>query len=175
MPYSLPVTQVGPESPSGKLLRQAWQPVATSRSLGPGDAQPLRILGEEFTLYRGESGRAYVVGARCAHRYTWLHTGRVEADCIRCFYHGWKYDGSGQCVEQPAEKETFASKIRIPAAAVQEYAGLVFASEPQWRVVPEVRAIRTGLDIEVTAVREGVERKTYYRFPNLMHITMFLD
>lgn len=76
--------------------------------------------------------------------------------------HGWKDDGSGQCVEQPAEKDTFASKIRIP-------------SEPQWRVVPEVRAVRTGLDIEVTAVREGVERKTYYRFPNLMHITMFLD
>lgn len=53
--------------------------------------------------------------------------GSIEGECIRCFYHGWKYDGSGQCVDQPAEGESFADKIRIPGYPIQEYIGLIFA------------------------------------------------
>jgi len=51
----------------------------------------------------------------------------VEGDEIRCFYHGWKYDGNGQCTEQPAEPEPFCSRIKIKACPVQEYLGLIFA------------------------------------------------
>ena len=126
MVYSTPVTAVGPGTPAGAILRQYWQPVAVSADLAPGKAKPLRVLGEEFTLYRGESGRAFIVGARCAHRFTWLHTGRIEGDCISCFYHGWKYDGEGKCVEMPAETESFARKVRIPHVPVREYVGLIF-------------------------------------------------
>ena len=54
-----------------------------------------------------------MVGFRCAHRQTQLSVGWVEDDCIRCRFHGWKYESSGQCVEQPAEQESFAEKIRI--------------------------------------------------------------
>ena len=66
----------------------------------------------------------YLVGPRCAHRGTQLSVGSVEGECIRCFYHGWKYDGSGQCVEQPAEGQSFAEKVRIPSYPVKEYIGL---------------------------------------------------
>jgi 5,5'-dehydrodivanillate O-demethylase len=68
-----------------------------------------------------------VIGFRCAHRRTQLSVGWVEGDCLRCFYHGWKYDGSGQCVEQPAEPKPFADKIQIPSYPVTEYLGLIFA------------------------------------------------
>jgi 5,5'-dehydrodivanillate O-demethylase oxygenase subunit len=91
-------------------------------------------MGEDFTLYRGESGKSYVVDFRCAHRQTQLSVGWVEEDCIRCFYHGWKYDGSGQCVEIPGEEESVAGKVRIKSYPVQEYLGLIFvyfgAGEP---------------------------------------------
>jgi 5,5'-dehydrodivanillate O-demethylase len=83
-------------------------------------------MGESFTLYRGASGRVHVVAQSCAHRGTQLSVGWVEGDCIRCFYHGWKYDGSGQCVEQPAEPKSFAANVRIAAYPVEEYLGLVF-------------------------------------------------
>lgn len=191
---------------------------------------PLRVLGEELTLYRGESGRPYIVGARCPHRYTWLHTGFVEADEIRCFYHGWKFDAQGQCVEQPAERSSFAAKVRIPSYPAHEYAGLVFAylgpgeprelprfreleadgvrvaagirppgiwpvnyfqilennvdpvhtsfvhqaSEPHWQEIPEVSAEETDYGLVVRAGRSGVVRETYFHFPNLMHITVWL-
>jgi 5,5'-dehydrodivanillate O-demethylase len=103
-----------------------WQPVFCSHELAAGHAVPIRILGEDLTLYRGESGTPHVIGFRCAHRKTQLSIGWIEGDCLRCFYHGWKYDGSGQCVEQPAEPKPFAEKIRIPGYPVQEYLGLIF-------------------------------------------------
>jgi 5,5'-dehydrodivanillate O-demethylase len=86
----------------------------------------MRLLGEDFTLYRGESGEVHAVGFRCAHRGTQLSTGWVEGDTIRCFYHGWVYDGNGQCVEQPAEPEPFCNRIRIRGYPVQDYLGIIF-------------------------------------------------
>jgi len=117
----------GPGTLAGRYLRMFWQPVYASEELKPGYAVPIRIMSEDFTLYRGESGAAYIVDFRCAHRGTQLSLGWVEQDCIRCFYHGWKYDGSGQCVEQPAEDESFAQKIKIRSYPTYEYLGLIFA------------------------------------------------
>ena len=117
----------GPETLAGRYLRCFWQPVVCCHELSAGQALPVRILSEDFTLYRGATGTAHLVGNRCAHRGTQLSVGWVEDDCIRCFYHGWKYDGAGQCVEQPAEGESFASKVRIASYPVQEYIGLIFA------------------------------------------------
>jgi 5,5'-dehydrodivanillate O-demethylase len=117
----------GPETLAGRFLRRFWQPVYCAYELPPGRALPIRIMAEDFTLYRGESGTPHLVGARCAHRGTQLSVGWVEGECIRCFYHGWKYDGSGQCVEQPAEPKPFASNMRIPGYPVREYLGLIFA------------------------------------------------
>jgi 5,5'-dehydrodivanillate O-demethylase len=117
----------GPGTLAGRYLRRFWQPLYCSHDLAPGCAVPVRVLGEDFTLYRGKTGTPHLVGFRCAHRGTQMSAGWVENDCIRCFYHGWKYDGSGQCVEQPAEPTPFAAKIRIPGYPVKEYLGLIFA------------------------------------------------
>ncbi len=117
----------GPGTLAGRYLRMFWQPVYVSQELKAGYAVPIRILGESFTLYRGASGKPYIVDFRCAHRGTQLSVGWVEDDCIRCFYHGWKYDGAGQCIEQPAENESFAQKITIRSCPTQEYLGLIFA------------------------------------------------
>jgi 5,5'-dehydrodivanillate O-demethylase len=107
-------------------MRMFWQPVYCAADLLPGHAKPVRIMSEDFTLYRGEDGVPHAVAFRCAHRGTQLSTGWVEGDCIRCFYHGWKYDPTGQCVEQPAEDAGFAAKVKIRSYPTQEYLGLIF-------------------------------------------------
>jgi 5,5'-dehydrodivanillate O-demethylase oxygenase subunit len=117
----------GPGTLAGRFMRTFWQPVARTQDLPPGYAKPLRIMGEDFTLYRGEGGAPHAVAFRCAHRGTQLSTGWVEGDCIRCFYHGWKYDGTGQCVEMPAEDPSFPPKVKIASYPCEEYLGLVFA------------------------------------------------
>jgi 5,5'-dehydrodivanillate O-demethylase len=121
------LSQTSRETDMGRLLRRFWQPVALSADVAAGQAKALRVFGEELTLYRGESGAAHLVGGRCAHRLTLLHTGWVQGEDIRCIYHGWKYDGSGQCNELPAEASGAAGKVRIAGYPVQEYCGLIFA------------------------------------------------
>ncbi len=116
----------GPGTLAGKYLRMFWHPVHRAQDLAPGKAKPIRIMGEDFTLYRGSGGMPHVVAFRCAHRGTQLSAGWVEGDSIRCMYHGWLYDSSGQCLEQPAEEESFAKKIRIRSYPTQEYLGLIF-------------------------------------------------
>jgi 5,5'-dehydrodivanillate O-demethylase len=116
----------GPGTLAGRYLRSFWQPVRVAADLPAGRAIPVMLMSEEFTLYRGEGGEVHAVAFRCAHRGTQLSTGWVEGDSLRCFYHGWAYDGNGQCVEQPAEPEPFCSRIRIRSYPVQEYLGLVF-------------------------------------------------
>ncbi|HZR98892.1 MAG TPA: Rieske 2Fe-2S domain-containing protein [Chloroflexota bacterium] len=117
----------GPGTLAGRYMRRFWQPVYLAEELAPGQAKPLRIMSEDFTLYRGEGGTPHVVAFRCAHRGTQLSTGWVEGDCIRCFYHGWKYDASGQCVEMPAEDPSFPPKVKVKSYPTVEYLGLVFA------------------------------------------------
>ena len=117
----------GPGTLGGRLMRSVWQPVALSEAIKPGRTLPIKVLGEEFTLYRGDTGTPHLVAGRCAHRNTQLSLGWVEGDCIRCFYHGWKYDENGQCTEQAAEAPGFAAKVQIPSYPVAEYLGLIFA------------------------------------------------
>ena len=121
------LTEVGPTTTMGKLLRSFWQPVALADSVPKGSARGLQLLGEEFTLYRGESGLPYLIGGRCAHRCTVLHTGWVQDDQIRCMYHGWRYDGTGQCTEMPAENHAKLQNVQIAGYPVHEYRGLIFA------------------------------------------------
>lgn len=123
----LDFAKTGPETVTGKYLRHFWTPVALLDDVKPGRARPIQIMSEWFTYYRGEGGQPHVIAFACAHRNTRLATGWVEGDCIRCFYHGWKYDAGGQCVEQPAEDAGFAQKIRIAGYPTREQFGLVFA------------------------------------------------
>src|SRR5438094_251670 len=117
----------GPDTLAGRYLRMFWQPIHRAEDLPASRAKPIRFAGEDFTLYRGESGRPHVVAFRCAHRGTQLSTGWVEGDEIRCFYHGWKYEASGQCIEQPAEPEPFCQRIKIRAYPTREYFGILWA------------------------------------------------
>ncbi|TMA62333.1 MAG: Rieske 2Fe-2S domain-containing protein [Deltaproteobacteria bacterium] len=104
-----------PDTLSGRYMRSFWHPVYVAEDLKPGWAKPLRIMSENFTLYRGETGTPHLVAFRCAHRGMQLSAGWIEGDQIRCRFHGWKYDGTGQCVK------------RIRSYPVREYLGLIFA------------------------------------------------
>ncbi len=136
------IVRTGPGTLAGRYLRRIWQPVYHCADVAPGQAKPLRIMGETFALYRGESGALRLVDGFCPHRGTQLSAGTVEGDAIRCFYHGWKFDGGGQCVEQPAEESHFCAKIRIRSYPLREYLGLVFAflgegALPEFPLYPE--------------------------------------
>ncbi len=117
----------GPGLLAGRYLRKSWQPVSRVQDLMAGQALPVHVMGEAFTLFRGETGAPYMIDFRCAHRGAQLSVGWIAGDSIRCRYHGWRYDGSGQCIEQPGEDPSFAAKVQIRSYPCQEYLELVFA------------------------------------------------
>jgi 5,5'-dehydrodivanillate O-demethylase len=124
---ALRIDQCGPDTLSGRYLRRFWTPVAMLDDVAPGRARDISILNEHFTYYRGASGTPHLTAQLCPHRHVQLSLGWVEDDCIRCIYHGWKYDATGQCVEQPAERESFARKVRVTSYPVHLVHGIVFA------------------------------------------------
>jgi 5,5'-dehydrodivanillate O-demethylase len=126
-PTAIDLATTRPGTPGGIFMRQFWNAIHRSEDLAVGQAKPIRIMSQDYALYRGASGKAQVIDYRCPHRHAPMHLGWVEDDAIRCVYHGWKYDCSGQCVEQPAEEAGFARKVRIGTYPTQEYLGLVFA------------------------------------------------
>ena len=116
-----------PGTPGGKFMRQFWIAVDLSQNLKPGEAKPIRIMSEDYALYRGASGQAQVIAYRCPHRGAQMHLGWVEGDDIRCVYHGWKFDCAGTCLEQPAEEAGFARKVKMRTWPTREHMGLIYA------------------------------------------------
>jgi len=116
-----------PDTLAGTFMRRFWHPIHRAEDLRAGEAKPIEIMSERFTLYRGETGTPHVVDFRCPHRGTQLSAGWIEGDSIRCMYHGWQFDGAGQCTDQPAEEKSFAAKIRLGSYPTRQYLGLIFA------------------------------------------------
>jgi phthalate 4,5-dioxygenase len=124
------ITQVGPGTLMGNLFRRYWLPAMLSEELPEPDCAPvrLRLLGEDLLAFRMTSGQVAVVDRWCPHRNANLYWGRNEEEGIRCVYHGWKFDATGQCVDMPNEPptSTFAARIRIPAYRVEERGGVIW-------------------------------------------------
>jgi 5,5'-dehydrodivanillate O-demethylase oxygenase subunit len=124
------LTRVGRGTPAGELLRRYWQVVAAAGELT--EEKPIkafRLLGENLVVYRDKRGRYGVLGEQCSHRKASLAFGRVDEEGLRCPYHGWKYDCTGKCLEQPAEPESggFKDKIKHIAYPVEKLGGLLWA------------------------------------------------
>src|SRR5437667_4675789 len=111
------LTQTGPGTPGGRLFRQYWMPALLAEELPEDDCPPVRvkILSERLIAFRDSEGRYGLIDEFCAHRGASLWFGRVEECGIRCAYHGWKYDVTGQCLEVPSEPENsnFCSRVKL--------------------------------------------------------------
>lgn len=124
------LTRVGPGSDAGEVLRRYWQPAALSEELMQArPVVPVRLLGEDLVLFRDSAGKLGLIGRHCPHRGADMCFGRLEDDGLRCPFHGWHFDRTGQCVEQPGEPEgsRMHEQIRTAAYPVVEKNGIVWA------------------------------------------------
>ena len=125
------ITRTGPGSAAGSLLRHYWQPAALVDELSGTNRpiKPVRLFGEDLVLFRDDKGRYGLVDRRCPHRGTDLAYGRLENGGLRCAFHGWLFDVTGQCVETPAEPDdsNLCANIKQKAYPVVEKSGILFA------------------------------------------------
>ncbi len=123
------LTESGPETAGGALLRCYWQPVALADELqGERPLRPVKLLGQELVLFRDEAGRLGLLDRDCPHRNADLAFGRLEHGGLRCPFHGWLFDATGQCLETPAEPEgsTLCQRIRQASYPVVERSGVIW-------------------------------------------------
>lgn len=126
------LTQVGPGTPMGEVLRRHWHPVAGIDELERRPVKPVRLMGEDLVLFKDLSGRYGLVERRCRHRNADLAYGFVETEGIRCSYHGWRYAADGRCAEQPYEDVVdppcrLRRQASLQAYPVRAKAGLLWA------------------------------------------------
>src|SRR5205814_6845674 len=122
------LTQVGPATVMGELMRQYWIPAALSSELAR-DGAPLRLmlLGEQLIAFRDSAGRVGVMAHGCPHRCASLFLGRNEEGGLRCIYHGWKFDVAGNCLDMPSlPPPGFKEKIKAKAYKAVERAGVIW-------------------------------------------------
>ena len=124
------LTRVGPGTTMGELMREYWVPALMSSELPSPDSDPVRVrlLGENLIAFRDTTGTVGLIDNYCPHRRASLFFGRNEESGIRCVYHGWKYDVSGNCVDMPSEpaESNFKDKVKITAYPCQERNGLIW-------------------------------------------------
>lgn len=124
------ITRVGASTPGGKLLRNYWQPVALVDELPvERPVRAVRLMGQEFVVFRDESGRYGMLDRDCPHRGADLAAGRLEAGGLRCAFHGWLFDINGKCLSTPGEPigSTLCNKIRQSTYPIEELSGILFA------------------------------------------------
>jgi phthalate 4,5-dioxygenase len=143
--------RVGPGTPMGTLLRRFWLPALLSTELPEPDCPPIRVklMNEQLVAFRDSTGKVGLVANNCPHRGASLFFGRNEEAGLRCVYHGWKFDATGECVDMPNEpaESDFKHKVRVTAYPTEEAGGVIWAymgppekrpplPRPEWTLVP---------------------------------------
>ena len=125
-------TRVGAGTPCGELMRRYWHPIAAVSQMNERWTLPIRLLNEDLVLYKDRSGTFGLMEPRCPHRRMGMIYGIPEQHGLRCPYHGWLFDETGTCLEQPYEtaedpESTYRDRVHALTYPVQQKAGLIFA------------------------------------------------
>ena len=109
------LTRVGPGTPTGELMRRYWHPIAAVAMMNDRSTKPIRLLGEDLILYKSNQGVFGLVDNYCPHRRMGMVYGIPTDDGIRCAYHGWMFDETGDAwssrTKRPRRRTT-ASRTR---------------------------------------------------------------
>lgn len=121
-----------------KVLRRFWYAIMPMTMLAEGP-KPFKLLGENIVLWQRPDGTPAALRDRCCHRTAQLSKGFVEGENLVCGYHGWIYNGTGQCVRIPQNDHTeIPANAKVPAYFCQEKYGYAWvALEEPLRDIPE--------------------------------------
>lgn len=147
-----------------RVLVNYWYPIARQCDVADKPVAA-KLLDQRLVIYRTSQG-VTVANDLCLHRGAPLSMGRLEGDALMCAYHGFRYDGSGQCVCIPAHPgAAIPPKLRLKTYPVAERHGLIWTclSGQPANVLPEVpewddahyqQANAVPLDLEASAGRQ---------------------
>jgi phenylpropionate dioxygenase-like ring-hydroxylating dioxygenase large terminal subunit len=107
-----------------------WYAMEESKNVS--GERPLRVrrLNQDFVMWRDQDGRAHCLHDVCTHRGGSLAGGTVRSGCVQCPYHGWRFQGSGDCEYIPSmgkDHQKIPERSRVDSYPTQEHRGVIFA------------------------------------------------
>ena len=94
-----------------------WYPVSWANRLKPGKIIPVMVWHQAIAVYRDTSGELHALEDACPHKGVALHKGEIQGCHLLCPYHGWEFNGSGDCVKIPY----FPPDQKLPPAKARSY------------------------------------------------------
>jgi phenylpropionate dioxygenase-like ring-hydroxylating dioxygenase large terminal subunit len=133
-----------------------WYPVAWAEELKTSQVIRVVVWQKAIALYRDENGNLHALENACPHKAVELHKGEVRGSHILCPYHGWEFDGNGECVKipyLPPEQKLPCAKARsypvqekyeiiwvfpgdLALAEISQPPEIAEYTDPDWLVVP---------------------------------------
>jgi phenylpropionate dioxygenase-like ring-hydroxylating dioxygenase large terminal subunit len=150
-------SQIGPFDYCPRLgFREYWYPGIEARKVR-GTPLALKMLGEDLVLFRDAAGKVVALSDWCPHRSARLSLGMCEfKGTVTCPYHGYTFDGTGQCVAGLIERpdSSFTGKLHARVYPTEERLGLVFVWMGETAPVPLDEDLPAELlDPELTGAR----------------------
>lgn len=112
-------------------LREYWYPAVAASKVRKRRPAPVRMLGERLIFFRDSKGEVAATSATCPHRGADMSHGKCHfRGTVSCPYHGWTFDGDGNCVavlgEGPSSTIPGKASARISAYPTRTVKGIVF-------------------------------------------------
>jgi phenylpropionate dioxygenase-like ring-hydroxylating dioxygenase large terminal subunit len=118
-----------------------WYLALESWALPAGTAVPLHLFGQELVAFRTAQGQAVILDAHCPHMGAHLgYGGVVDGEGIRCPFHAWRFDTSGQCADVPYNDGRRPPRVGLACHPVHETSGLILlhhsdsGAAPTWHM-----------------------------------------
>jgi len=164
-------------------IPNGWFAVAFSNELVAGEVRRIHYFDEDLVLYRGREGAPKVLDAYCPHLGAHLaEGGRVIGDTLRCPFHGWRFDGTGMCVEIPY-CQRIPPKARLRGWDVVEKNRMIFVwhhaegKPPSWDfpVMPELdhadwtepRSLELKVAVHMQDMHENNNDPVHFQFVHM--------
>ena len=122
-----------------EVIPKGWYFLFKSEEVPRGKVREVFVGHQKLVVYRGKSGQVYTLDSFCPHMGADLKIGKVMGDNLRCFFHQWQFDGSGQCVDIPCQEE-IPKRAKINGYATCEKYGAIW-------VYPDAEADRPILEV----------------------------
>ena len=139
-----------PAEGEDRLFSESWLPICPSYEVGAGQVVGKNFLDGRIVVYRGADGKAHVLSAYCPHLGADLAVGEVTGNSLRCAFHHWEFDGSGNCERTGIGDPVPKSACLYSFPSVEKF-GLVWAfnGEDPWWQIPEFPIAEDELAIDV--------------------------
>lgn len=108
-------------------LKNYWYVVASSEDV-ISNPHSVKLLDEDFVIWRDSDGDLIAAEEKCPHRQAPLSHGNLENGCLICPYHGWTFGKSGKCINVPssAENVPIPSRAHLNTIEITEKFGLIW-------------------------------------------------